>query len=246
MGVRNDEWLYMLQEETLQSLSIEGYFATDAELKAVLSGRRSGPEILSYFRATQGLYDLALQHHREGEVVVTLPLIRHIHSELFRELDARRGLFRTAGIRITGAKITPPEHDDEEYIRVLIRLVPATLARLTPLEALARLDVLFEANHPLPDGNGCTGRILLNYLAISLGWPSSSSKGCRPLTVTGTMRRLEAGDLEFQARFPAPTVQALEWALEAGNMNPLQHLLADGVIPQQDRLLAAAVEATTP
>ena len=38
VGVRNDEWLYMLQQETRHSLSIEGYFATDAQLKAVLGG----------------------------------------------------------------------------------------------------------------------------------------------------------------------------------------------------------------
>ena len=32
--VKNSEWLYMLEEETRQSLSIEGYFATEQELKA--------------------------------------------------------------------------------------------------------------------------------------------------------------------------------------------------------------------
>ena len=57
----------MIKEETRQSLSIEGYFATDAELKAVLSGRKTGIEILNYFRAAQGVYDLALQNHRDAE-----------------------------------------------------------------------------------------------------------------------------------------------------------------------------------
>lgn len=70
MGVRNDEWLYMLHEETRHSLNIEGYFATDRELKEVLSERRSGPEILNYFRIAQGIYDLALQRYREHELVM--------------------------------------------------------------------------------------------------------------------------------------------------------------------------------
>jgi hypothetical protein len=60
VSVRNDEWLYLLQEETRQSLSIQGYFTTDAQLKAVLGGRRGGPKILNYHRAAQGIYDLAL------------------------------------------------------------------------------------------------------------------------------------------------------------------------------------------
>ena len=220
VGVRNDEWLYMLQEETRQSLSIEGYFATDAQLKAVLGGRRSGPEILNYFRAAQGLYDLALQHHREGEVVVNLATIRHIHSELFRELDERRGLFRTGGIQISGAKVRPPEHDAEGYVRAWLEVLAPTLARYTALEALSRLHVLFEAIHPFPDGNGRAGRILLNYVAISLGWPPIIIKGTEARDRARYYAALEAGDRGFQGGFPPPKSTALNRALNEGDFRP--------------------------
>ncbi|WP_161883810.1 Fic family protein [Deinococcus alpinitundrae] len=246
VGVRNDEWLYMLQEETRQSLSIEGYFATDAQLKAVLGGRRSGPEILNYFRAAQGLYDLALQYHREGEVLVNLAMIRHIHSELFRELDERRGLFRTGGIQISGAKVRPPEHDAEAYVRTWLELIPFVLGRFTALEAFARLHVSFEAIHPFRDGNGRVGRILLNYLAISLGWPPIIIKGTEASDRARYYAALEAGDLGFQSSFPRPSRTAMERALDEGDFGPMQDLLADGVLPQLDILLAAAVEATSP
>ncbi|MFN4250455.1 Fic family protein [Deinococcus sp.] len=246
VGVRNDEWLYMLQEETRQSLSIEGYFATDAQLKAVLGGRRSGPEILNYYRAAQGIYDLALQHHREGDVSVTLPLIRHIHSELFRELDDRRGLLRTGGIQITGAKVRPPEHDTEAYVRAWLSLVPVLLRAHPALDALARLHVLFEAIHPFPDGNGRAGRILLNYLAVSLGWPPIIIQGVEKAARERYYAALEAGDRGFHAGFPPPTAPALTAALEVGDFTPMAGLLADGAIPQLDRLLAAAVEAHSP
>ena len=62
--VHNDEWLSMLEEETRNSVAIEGYFATEQELKAVLKGRKTVPEILNYYRAAQGLYDLASQYYR--------------------------------------------------------------------------------------------------------------------------------------------------------------------------------------
>lgn len=246
VGVRNDEWLYMIQQETRHSLSIEGYFATDAELKAVLGGQRSGPEILNYFRAAQGLYDLALQHHREGELVVNVALIRHIHSELFRELDDRRGLFRGGGIQITGAKVTPPASDVEEYVRALVRLIPLELARVGDLEALARLHVLFEAIHPFRDGNGRSGRILLNYLAISRGWPPIIIKGMQVAERERYHAALEAGDTGLHQRFPPPEASRMMEALDLGDLQPLQHLLADGVIPQLDLLLAARVEEHTP
>ncbi|WP_420594259.1 Fic family protein [Deinococcus sp.] len=246
VGVRNDEWLSMLQEETRQSLSIEGYFATDAQLKAVLGGRRSGPEILNYFRAAQGLYDLALQHWREGEVVVNLAVIRHIHSELFRELDERRGLFRSGGIQISGAKVRPPEHDAERYMRAWLELLPLILTRFTALEALSRLHVLFEAVHPFPDGNGRAGRILLNYLAVSLGWPPIIIKGTEASDRERYYAALEAGDKGFQGGFPAPNRAALERALGEGDFGPMQELLADGVLPQLEVLLAAAAETRSP
>lgn len=243
VAVRNDEWLYMLQEETRQSLSIEGYFATDAELKAVLGGKRSGPEILNYFRSAQGVYDLALQHHREGELGVTMALIRHVHSELFREQDDRRGLFRSGGIQIAGAKVRPPERDVEEYVRAWLTLVPTEMQRLTPLAALARLHVLFEAIHPFRDGNGRTGRILLNALAISQGWPPIIIKGVQQRDRERYYAALEAGDAGLQGHFPDPHGAALSRALDQGDFLPMQHLLADAVIPQLDLLLTAAVEA---
>lgn len=241
--VRNDEWLYMLQEETRQSLSIEGYFATDTELKAILSGRRSGPEILNYFRAAQGIYDLALQNHRDGEWLLSLSLIRHIHSELFRELDSERGLFRRGGIRIQGAKVRPPELGAEDYVRVLLDLAPELLAKHSTLAALARIHVLFEAIHPFRDGNGRTGRILLNYLAIGKGWPPIIIKGEEPEDRQRYYLALEHADRGFHAGFPPADKEALRRALEQGDFTLLEELLASSVIPQLEALIVAALEA---
>ena len=39
VGVKNSEWLYMLEEETRHSLAIEGYFASEKELRAIISGK---------------------------------------------------------------------------------------------------------------------------------------------------------------------------------------------------------------
>lgn len=55
----NSEWLCMLEQDTRHSLTIEGYFATDEELKAVLQGGRSSLEITNYLRTAQTVYDQA-------------------------------------------------------------------------------------------------------------------------------------------------------------------------------------------
>ena len=241
-GVRNDEWLYMLQEETRQSLSIEGYFATEQELEAVLSGRKTFPEILNYFRAAQGLYDLGLQQHREGELSVTSSLLRHIHSELFRDLDARRGAFRLGAVLINKAKVRPPAQDLDQYVRAFVQAVPPLIHQPPPLGGLARLHVLFESIHPFPDGNGRAGRILLNYLAVSLGLPPIIIKGMQQTDRGRYYQALEAGDVGFHERFPPPQVDALLAALEEGDFGPLETLLMDGVLPQLDTLIVRAVE----
>ena len=53
----------MLEEDTRHSLSIEGFFATEEELKAVLQGKKTQPEILNYYRTSQFMYDLGLQYY---------------------------------------------------------------------------------------------------------------------------------------------------------------------------------------
>ena len=114
------------------------------------------------------------------------------------------------------------------------------------LEALARLHVLFEAIHPFRDGNGRSGRILLNYLAISRGWPPIIIKGMQVAERERYHAALEAGDTGLHQRFPPPEASRMMEALDLGDLQPLQHLLADGVIPQLDLLLAARVEEHTP
>jgi hypothetical protein len=99
-SVQNTERLYMLEEDTRQSLAIEGYFATENELKAVLNGRKTAPEIPNYYRVAQSLYDQALQNRRENELVFNMGLVRHVHSELFREIAPRRGEFRRGAVRL--------------------------------------------------------------------------------------------------------------------------------------------------
>lgn len=241
-GVRNDEWLYMLQEETRQSVAIEGYFTTDEQLEDVLGGQKSYPEIRNYFNTASHLYDLALQQHREQELSLNISLIRHIHSELFRSISDQRGLFRKGGIKITQAKVKPPSEDIEEYIRAFIKLANHDLERLWPIEALARQHILFESIHPFGDGNGRTGRILLNYLAIYLGFPPIIINGIEDEERNQYYLALEKADQGFHKSFPAPTEQALALALVKGNLKPLQALLAKGVIPQLDTLIIAATK----
>ncbi|MGH2487477.1 MAG: Fic family protein [Ktedonobacterales bacterium] len=245
--VTNSEWLYMLHEDTRQSLAIEGYVRTEEQLDAALHGAKTDLDISNYYRAASTLYDQALQYYREASVPpLNLAVVRHIHSELFRELDNRRGEFRRGGIRIGRAKVTPPEHDIETYVNAAMTITDAAARAPSVLSALARTHMLFESIHPFNDGNWRTGRILLNYLAIIKGLPPIVIKGMTSEDRDRYYAALEAADSGFHRGFPEPTVAALSKRVEEGNFAPLSQLLLDGLLPRLDRLIAIALERHEP
>src|SRR5579884_1073141 len=225
--VSNTEWLYMLQEDTRQSLAIEGYFATEEQLKAVLHGGRTDLAIANYFRTAQTVYDQALQNYRDKSFVLSVPIVRHIHSELFREVDERRGVFRKGGITIHGAKVQPPEFDVDAYVRAALQVTDELIRALPILPALARAHALFESIHPFHDGNGRVGRILLNYLGMSQGYPPIVIKGTSAQERSRYYAALEAADRGFHQGFPDPSPQVLRGRLEEGDFEPLSQLLCE-------------------
>lgn len=240
--LQNQEWHYMLAEDTRQSLAIEGYVATDEQLKAVLAGRKTDLEIANYFRAAQTVYDQALQYYRDRTLILNIPMIRHIHSELFRELDSRRGEFRIGGIQIHGARVRPPEFDVEAYVRTALDVTEELLHTRPILVALAQAHVLFESIHPFHDGNGRAGRILLNYLAISKGYPPIVIKGLEADERKRYYAALEVADAGLHSGFSSPEPRELIKRLEQGNVEPLVSLLCEGLLPRLDRLIVLTQE----
>jgi Fic family protein len=245
--VENTEWLYMLEEETRHSLSIEGYFATEQELRAILRGRKTEPEILNYFRMAQVSYDLALQYYREKQALrLDLPFLRHIHSELFRELSPRRGEFRRGAIQIQGAKVKPPTFDVEQYVRSFCQISQDLMKSQSLLPALARVHTLFESIHPFEDGNGRVGRILLNCLTVNQGYPPIVIKGIRKEERQRYYQALETADVGFHQGFSSTDQQQIRKQLEQGNFQSLEMLLSEGLQPRMDRLIATVFQKQAP
>ncbi len=247
--VKNAEWQYMLRADARNSLSIEGHFATDAELERIITGSKSAPEIYNYFRAAQSAYDLALQQRRARDpVILGAAYIRHTHSELFRGTHGNeaRGRFRIAPTTIQGARVKPPDRDVDEYIGALTILVKSELAASDQILGLARLHALFEGIHPFADGNGRTGRILLNYLAVWCGYGPIVIKGLEQKDRDVYYSALQTADRGFHDGFPAPNAGDLRERLDTGNFEPLETLLLTGARKSLDYAIALVVGDKTP
>ncbi|WP_456392860.1 Fic family protein [Persephonella sp.] len=173
--VENREWLYLLENETRNSILIEGYFIDEEELEAVLSGNRpvskSQEEAVKYFKTARSAYSLAYENYRSGDFLFGIPLIRQINKELGFEGDFRKGK-----VKITGAEFTPPSDYIENWLRIFVRFVSGIYGT-DFFNKLAVSHVFFEEFHPFKDGNGRTGRIILNYILISHGYPLTVIKG---------------------------------------------------------------------
>ncbi len=174
----NQAELHRLHEEfmienTYNSNAIEGNTLTLQETALILQNGitiaekplREHLEVIGHKDAF--FYVIELADRKEP---LTEKSIKDIHALVLMNDAANRGVYRRLPVRIIGATHTPPQ----PY------LVPVEMERLMVqyeemkqqkhiLEAIGMLHLQFEGIHPFIDGNGRTGRLLLNLELIKAG-----------------------------------------------------------------------------
>lgn len=108
--------------------------------------------------------------------------IKEIHALVLMNQPRDRGVYRSVPVRIMGANHEPPQPyliaNKMEELMIAYREMKK---ELHPIEAIARFHLLFEGIHPFIDGNGRTGRLIMNLELLKLGYP--------PINVKFTDRR---------------------------------------------------------
>jgi Fic family protein len=118
-----------------------------------------------------------LSRRRKGKNIKrTLRTINHeticsIHDELLENIDARKG-YRTTGVRVFKAnfKSTPAPYVKTD-MELLLKWYRENKNKLHPLVIAIIFHHKFEKIHPFMDGNGRTGRMLLNYILLKNNYP---------------------------------------------------------------------------
>ncbi len=99
------------------------------------------------------------------------PLIIDIHARLLKNIDTRVG-FRRHNVRVIGAEFTPTM---TEYVltdmNLLLKWYQQHKRILHPLVLTSLFHEKFERIHPFYDGNGRTGRMILNLILLRAGYP---------------------------------------------------------------------------
>ena len=98
-------------------------------------------------------------------------LIIKIHDLLLKDIDKRIG-FRTHEIKIFGQLFKPsPAMYVKADIKVLLDWYNKNKEKFNPLVLATLFHHKFEKIHPFSDGNGRTGRILMNHILDLAGYP---------------------------------------------------------------------------
>lgn len=103
--------------------------------------------------------------------------ILSIHSRLLDKIDKRAGAIRTHNVRVLGATFNT---SDYRYVKtdlnLLLNWYKQNKKILHPLILSALFHEKFERIHPFYDGNGRTGRMLVNLILIKNNYPPITIK----------------------------------------------------------------------
>jgi Fic family protein len=229
--------------EAHHSTALEGNTLVLREVEQLLEqGRAVGSkelkdymEVLGYSEAARWVYEqgvapTGLVH--DGLMSVTE--VRHIHELAMAKVwevsphpqanaDEAPGSFRRHDIAPFPRGMTPPTHplvsagvtSWVDQVNEFGRAMSAGSIELVDVpEALARIHVDFERLHPFIDGNGRTGRLLLNLILVRLGWP--------PIVIFKEQRRRYLDGLD---------------RADNGDLGPLAELIARSVVDNLHRLI---------
>lgn len=159
-------------EFTYNSNAIEGNTLTLRETALVLEGITIDKKPLKDHLEAVGHRDafLYVQQLVSERTPISENSIKSIHSLVLLDRPDDKGIYRRIPVRIMGAYHEPPQ----PY------LVPVQMEQLVaaqketkrhPIENAAVFHLKFEGIHPFVDGNGRTGRLLLNLILMQQGYP---------------------------------------------------------------------------
>lgn len=223
-------WRDIWREEVHNSTAIEGNTLVQKEVDELLDRRMTGSRrkditeyliVEGYGRAAAWVYETGIDpagSWSTGELL-TVTDVRHVHRmtmSLAWEISPHPqatpeegpGGYRQREIEQFAAGMRPPiwptvAAEMNDWLKSINEL------RCTdpyPIEAIAASHAAFERIHPFIDGNGRTGRLLLNLVLVRLGLPPAIIYNRERDRYLVALQRADAGDIGALAELVARAV----------------------------------------
>lgn len=163
---------------TYNSNAIEGNTLTLQETSMVLEGMTIDQKPLKDHLEAVGHRDAFLYVEDVAkDTKLSETIIKNIHSLVLLNRPEDKGTFRRIPVTISGAYTDPVQpYMIEPKMTELISNNEKRKKNMHPIERIARFHLEFEGIHPFIDGNGRTGRLILNLDLIQNGYPAINVK----------------------------------------------------------------------
>lgn len=165
----NEEFIV---EYTYNSNAIEGNTLTLRETDLVLRGLTIAQKPLKDHMEAVGhkeAFEFVSELVRDN-VPVSESIIKQIHYLVLADKKDDRGVYRRVPVRIMGAQHEPVQpYLIQPRMEELLQNYSESKEHI--ITKLARFHIEFEGIHPFIDGNGRTGRLLVNLELMKAGYP---------------------------------------------------------------------------
>lgn len=168
-----------LVDFTYNSNAIEGNTLTLKETAMVLEGMTVDQKPLKDHLEAVGHRDafLYVQDIASKEVPLSESVIKNIHSLVLMNRPDDKGVYRRIPVHIMGAYTEPVQpYLIEPKMTELLKANEERKNTMTVIERISLFHLEFEGIHPFIDGNGRTGRLILNLDLIRNGYPPINVK----------------------------------------------------------------------
>lgn len=170
----NEEFIV---EYTYNSNAIEGNTLTLRETDLVLQGLtivqkplKDHMEAVGHKEAFEFISELVKEN-----VPMSESIIKQIHYFVLADKKEDRGVYRRVPVRIMGAQHEPVQlYLIEPKMKQLLHDFSESAEHI--ITKTARFHIEFEGIHPFIDGNGRTGRLLVNLELMKAGYPAIDIK----------------------------------------------------------------------
>lgn len=164
---------------TYNSNAIEGNTLTLKETALALEGMTIDQKPLKDHLEAVGHRDafLYVQDVAKQELPLSETVIKNIHALVLMNRPDDKGVYRRIPVRIMGAYTEPVQpYMIEPRMAELLSANEERKNMMTDIERIALFHLEFEGIHPFIDGNGRTGRLVLNLDLIRNGYPPINVK----------------------------------------------------------------------
>jgi Fic family protein len=165
-------------EMTYHSNAIEGNRLTLKETLLVLregitikgKNLQEHLEAKNHEEAMNFLFEIV---EKKKRLTLSHSLIRQLHQLVVKDTESKiAGVYRSTDVHILGSKHSPPPgYQVNEHMTQFLKWMAENKREYHPVEFAALTHHRFVAIHPFEDGNGRTGRLLMNLLLMRQSYP---------------------------------------------------------------------------